>query len=233
MCCRRHSLTNDTALKLKKKEYYNIYTTKVIYLHRIEYAILNYLNEDVFIDELNNSFLNIHDKDIVAILGKSTEMERRPDRAYIINNHLIFFEIDERFFDHEKSIQRLKHIRSRLESKFENQSFNLHVVRLNVNADNEETAEKNMVIRKDFPLRDNVDQKDVGYVLSDHGIHVIENEFIPLVQNIHQDCLDQRDIENDEKLMIYEVNAFDLDHMLDWYVEQNEDERHLEYVSFI
>ena len=226
-------LTEDTALKLKKKEYYNIYTTKVNYLHRIEYAILNYLNEDAFIDELNNSFLNIHDKDIVAILGKSTEMERRPDRAYIINNHLIFFEIDERI-DHEKSIERVKHIRSRLESKFENhQSFNLHVLRLNVNADNEETAEKTMVIRKEFPLRDNVNQKDVGYVLSDHGINVIENEFIPLVQNIHQDCLDQRDIENDEKLMIYEVNAFDLDHMLDWYVKQNDNEKILEYVSFI
>ena len=226
-------LTDDTALKLKKKEYYNIYTTKVNYLHRIEYAILNYLNEDVFIDELNNSFLNIHDKDIVAILGKSTEMERRPDRAYIINNHLIFFEIDERFFDHEKSIERLKHIRSRLESKFENQSFNLHVVRLNVNADNEETAEKNMVIRKEFPLRENTEQKDVGYVLSDHGIDVIENDFIPLVQKIHQDCVDLKDIENDEKLMIYEVNAFDLDHMLDWYVEQNENERNLEYLTFI
>ena len=54
-------------------------------------------------------------------------MERRPDRAYIINNHLIFFEIDERI-DHEKSIERLKHIRNRLESKFENhQSFNLNV----------------------------------------------------------------------------------------------------------
>ena len=102
-----------------------------------------------------------------------------------------------------------------------------------MNADNEETVEKNMVIRKEFPLRDNVDQKDVGYVLSDHGIDVIENDFIPLVQKIHQDCVDQRDIENDEKLMIYEVNAFDLDHMLDWYVEQNEDERNLEYVSFI
>ena len=226
-------LTDDTALKLKKKEYYNIYTTKVNYLHRIEYAILNYLNEDAFIDELNNSFLNIHDKDIVAILGKSTEMERRPDRAYIINNHLIFFEIDERFFDHEKSIERLKHIRSRLESKFENQSFNLHVVRLNVNADNEETAEKNMVIRKEFPLRENTEQKDVGYVLSDHGIDVIENDFIPLVQKIHQDCVDLKDIENDEKLMIYELNAFDLDHMLDWYVEQNENERNLEYLTFI
>ena len=227
-------LTDDTALKLKKKEYYNIYTTKVNYLHRIEYAILNYLNEDAFIDELNNSFLNIHDKDIVAILGKSTEMERRPDRAYIINNHLIFFEIDERFFDHEKSIERLKHIRSRLESKFENhQSFNLHVVRLNVNADNEETAEKNMVIRKEFPLRENTEQKDVGYVLSDHGIDVIENDFIPLVQKIQQDCVDLKDIENDEKLMIYELNTFDLDHMLDWYVEQNENERNLEYVNFI
>ena len=203
------------------------------YLHRIEYAILNYLNEDAFIDELNNSFLNIHDKDIVAILGKSTEMERRPDRAYIINNHLIFFEIDERFFDHEKSIERLKHIRSRLESKFENhQSFNLHVVRLNVNADNEETAEKNMVIRKEFPLRENTEQKDVGYVLSDHEIDVIENDFMPLVQKIQQIVL-IKNIENDEKLMIYELNTFDLDHMLDWYVEQNENERNLEYVNFI
>jgi len=226
-------LTEDTALKLKKKEYYNIYTTKVNYLHRIEYAILNYLNEDSVIDELNKSFLNIHDKDIVAILGKSTEMERRPDRAYIINNHLIFFEIDERFFDHEKSIERLKHIRSRLELKFENQSFNLHVVRLNVNADNQETAEKNMVIRKEFPLRDNVDQKDVGYVLSDHGIDIIENDFIPLVQKIQQDCINLKDIQNDEKLMIYEVNAFDLDQMIDWYVKQNEDERNLEYITFI
>lgn len=42
----------------------------------------------------------------------------------------------------------------------------MNIVRLNVNADNEETAEKTMVIRKEFPLRDNVDQKDVGYVLS-------------------------------------------------------------------
>jgi hypothetical protein len=102
-----------------------------------------------------------------------------------------------------------------------------------VNADNEETAEKNMVIRKEFPLRENTEQKDVGYVLSDHGIDVIENDFIPLVQKIHQDCINLKDIQNDEILMIYEVNAFDLDHMLDWYVEQNENERKLEYVTFI
>ena len=88
MCCRRHSLNRRYYIKTKKKEYYNIYTTKVNYLHRIEYAILNYLNEDSFIDELNNSFLNIHDKDIVAILGN-----QRKFRAYIINNHLIFLKL--------------------------------------------------------------------------------------------------------------------------------------------
>ena len=33
--------------------------------------------------------------------------------------------------------------------------------------------------------------------------------------------------------MIYEVNAFDLDHMLDWYVKQNDNENNLEYVTFI
>ena len=114
-------LSENNLLKMKKKEYYNIYTTKVGYLHRIEYAILNKLNEDPFIDMLNQSSLNIHDKDIVALLGKSTEIEKRPDRAYLINNHLIFFEVDERL-DHEKSIERLRHIRNRLQSKFENMS---------------------------------------------------------------------------------------------------------------
>ena len=33
--------------------------------------------------------------------------------------------------------------------------------------------------------------------------------------------------------MIYELNTFDMDHMIDFYVKQNEDERNLEYVTFI
>ena len=38
---------------------------------------------------------------------------------------------------------------------------------------------------------------------------------------------------HDEKLMIYEMNTFNLNHMLDWYIEHNKNERKLEYVNFI
>lgn len=62
-----------------------------------------------------------------------------------------------------------------------------------------------------------------------YGIEVLENDFIPLVENIYRDCSDMIDIDNDEKLMIYEVNSFEIHHLLQLY----ENEQELKYVTFI
>ena len=159
--------------------------------------------------------LNIHDKDIVSIVGKTTTIEKRPDRAYLMDNNLIFFEIDETGADHEKSIERLLYLRNRLQSTFEDdRPINLHVFRFNIN----EQEENSMVERREFPS--GVEQKEVGYVLSKHGSNIIENDFIPLLENVYFDCEEMVDIENDKHLMVYEINASD--NMIDTYTEQNQ-----------
>ena len=159
--------------------------------------------------------LNIHDKDIVSIVGKTTTIEKRPDRAYLMDNNLIFFEIDETGADHEKSIERLLYLRNRLQSTFEDdRPINLHVFRFNIN----EQEENSMVERREFPS--GVEQKEVGYVLSEHGCNIIENDFIPLLENVYLDCEEMVDIENDKHLMVYEINASD--NMIDTYTEQNQ-----------
>ena len=209
--------TEKPELKQEKKDYYNIHTTKTRYLFRIEYAILCHLNDYPLIDQMNQEVLNIHDKDIVSIVGKTTTIEKRPDRAYLMNNNLIFFEIDETGADHEKSIERLLHLRNRLQTTFEDdRPINLHVFRFNTN----EHEENSMVERREFPS--GVEQKEVGYVLSEHGCNVIENDFIPLFENVYQDCIEMVDIENDKNLMIYELNVDDMDEMIESYVDQNE-----------
>jgi hypothetical protein len=207
--------TEDPELKQEKKDYYNIHTTKTRYLFRIEYAILCHLNDYALIDQMNQEVLNIHDKDIVSIVGKSTTIEKRPDRAYLMNNNLLFFEIDETGADHEKSIERLLHLRNRLQTTFEDdRPINLHVFRFNTN----EHEENSMVERREFPS--GTEQKEVGYVLSKHGRNVIENDFIPLFENVYQDCMEMVDIENDKHLMVYEINASD--NMINTYLEQNQ-----------
>ena len=65
-------------------------------MFRIEYAIICHLNEYSLIDQLNQELLNIHDKDIVSIIGKTTTIEMRPDRAYLINNNLIILKLMKR-----------------------------------------------------------------------------------------------------------------------------------------
>ena len=50
----------------------------------------------------------------------------------------------------------------------------------------------------------------------------IENDFIPLFENVYQDCIEMVDIENDKNLMIYELNVDDMDEMIESYVDQNE-----------
>jgi hypothetical protein len=208
--------TEDPELKKQKKDYYNIHTTKTRYLFRIEYAILCHLNDYPSIDQMNQEVLNIHDKDIVSIVGKTTTIEKRPDRAYLMNNNLIFFEIDETGADHEKSIERLFHLRNRLQTTFEDdRPINLHVFRFNTNEHEENSS---MVERREFPS--GVEQKEVGYVLSEHGCNVIENDFIPVFENVYQDCMEMVDIENDKHLMVYEINASD--NMIDTYLEQNQ-----------
>ena len=208
--------TEDPELKQEKKDYYNIHTSKTRYLFRIEYAILCHLNDYPLIDQMNQEVLNIHDKDIVSIVGKTTTIEKRPDRAYLMNNNLIFFEIDETGADHEKSIERLIHLRNRLQTTFEDdRPINLHVFRFNTNEHEENSS---MVERREFPS--GVEQKEVGYVLSEHGCNVIENDFIPLFENVYQDCMEMVDIENDKHLMVYEINASD--NMIDTYLEQNQ-----------
>ena len=207
--------TEDPELKKQKNDYYNIHTTKTRYLFRIEYAILCHLNDYPLIDQMNQEVLNIHDKDIVSIVGKTTTIEKRPDRAYLMNNNLIFFEIDETGADHEKSIERLLHLRNRLQTTFEDdRPINLHVFRFNTN----EQEGNSMVERREFPS--GVEQKEVGYVLSKHGCNVIENDFIPLFENVYQDCKEMVDIENDKHLMVYEINASE--NMIDTYLEQNQ-----------
>ena len=207
--------TEKPELKKQKKDYYNIHTTKTRYLFRIEYAILCHLNDYALIEQMNQELLNIHDKDIVSIVGKTTTIEKRPDRAYLMNNNLIFFEIDETGVDHEKSIERLLHIRNRLQTTFEDdRPINLHVFRFNIN----EQEENSMVERREFPS--GVEQKEVGYVLSKHGSNIIENDFIPLLENVYFDCEEMVDIENDKHLMVYEINASD--NMIDTYAEQNQ-----------
>ena len=209
--------TEDPELKQEKKDYYNIHTTKTRYLFRIEYAILCHLNDYPLIDQMNQEVLNIHDKDIVSIVGKTTTIEKRPDRAYLMNNNLLFFEIDETGVFHEKGIERLIHLRNRLQTTFEDdRPINLHVFRFNTN----EYEETSMVERREFPS--GVEQKEVGYVLSEHGCNVIEKDFIPLFQNVFQDCMEMVDIENDKNLMIYELNVDDMDEMIESYVDQNE-----------
>jgi len=209
--------TEDPELKQEKKDYYNIHTTKTRYLFRIEYAILCHLNDYVLIEQMNQELLNIHDKDIVSIVGKTTTIEKRPDRAYLMNNNLIFFEIDETGVDHEKSIERLLHLRNRLQTTFEDdRPINLHVFRFNIN----EQEENSMVERREFPS--GFEQKEVGYVLSKHGSNIIENDFIPLLENVYFDCEEMVDIENDKHLMVYEINVDDMDEMIDTYAEQNQ-----------
>ena len=209
--------TEDPELKQEKKDYYNIHTTKTRYLFRIEYAILCHLNDYPLIDQMNQEVLNIHDKDIVSIVGKTTTIEKRPDRAYLMNNNLIFFEIDETGVDHEKSIERLLHLRNRLQTTFEDdRPINLHVFRFNIN----EQEENSMVERREFPS--GFEQKEVGYVLSKHGSNIIENDFIPLLENVYFDCEEMVDIENDKHLMVYEINVDDMDEMIDTYAEQNQ-----------
>jgi hypothetical protein len=209
--------TEKPELKQEKKDYYNIHTTKTRYLFRIEYAILCHLNDYPLIDEMNQEVLNIHDKDIVSIVGKTATIEKRPDRAYLMDNNLIFFEIDETGVYHEKGIERLLHLRNRLQTTFEDdRPINLHVFRFNTN----EYEENSMVERREFPS--GVEQKEAGYVLSEHGCNVIENDFIPLFENVYQDCREMVDIENDKNLMIYEINVDDMDEMIESYVDQNE-----------
>ena len=221
--------TEDPELKKQKKDYYNIHTTKTRYLFRIEYAILCHLNDYPSIDQMNQEVLNIHDKDIVSIVGKTTTIEKRPDRAYLMNNNLIFFEIDETGADHEKSIERLLHLRNRLQTTFEDdRPINLHVFRFNTNEHEENSS---MVERREFPS--GVEQKEVGYVLSEHGCNVIENDFIPLFENVYQDCMEMVDIENDKHLMVYEINVDDMDEMIDTYAEQNQNINVSDYLMII
>ena len=208
----------DKELKKQKKNYYQINTRKTEYLFRIEYAIICHLNEYSLIDQLNQKSLNIHDKDIVSIIGKTTTIEMRPDRAYLINNNnLIIFEIDEKGVKHEKSIERLLHIRNRLQEKFEDDlPINLYVFRFNINEQEEKT---NMVERREFPS--GYEQKEVGYQISKYGCEIIEDEFLPVLEYVYSECNRKKNIENDKQLMIYEFNVPDMESMDKKYEEDN------------
>ena len=207
----------DKELKKQKKNYYNINTSKTEYLFRIEYAIICHLNEYSLIDQLNQELLNIHDKDIVSIIGKTTTIEMRPDRAYLINKNLIIFEIDEKGVKHEKSIERLLHIRNRLQEKFEDDlPINLYVFRFNINEQEEKT---NMVERREFPS--GYEQKEVGYQISKYGCEIIEEEFLPVLEDVYNECNRKKNIENDKQLMIYEFNVPDIESMNKKYEEDN------------
>ncbi len=207
----------DKELKKQKKNYYQINTRKTEYLFRIEYAIICHLNEYSLIDQLNQELLNIHDKDIVSIIGKTTTIEMRPDRAYLINNNLIIFEIDEKGVKHEKSIERLLHIRDRLQEKFkDNLPINLYVFRFNINEQEEKT---NMVERREFPS--GYEQKEVGYQISKYGCEIIEEEFLPVLEYVYSECNRKKNIENDKQLMIYEFNVPDMESMNKKYEEDN------------
>ena len=207
----------DKELKKQKKNYYNINTSKTEYLFRIEYAIICHLNEYSLIDQLNQELLNIHDKDIVSIIGKTTTIEMRPDRAYLINKNLIIFEIDEKGVKHEKSIERLLHIRNRLQEKFEDDlPINLYVFRFNINEQEEKT---NMVERREFPS--GYEQKEVGYQISKYGCEIIEEEFLPVLEYVYNECNRKKNIENDKQLMIYEFNVPDMESMDKKYEEDN------------
>ena len=207
----------DKELKKQKKNYYNINTTKTEYLFRIEYAIICHLNEYSLIDQLNQELLNIHDKDIVSIIGKTTTIEMRPDRAYLINKNLIIFEIDEKGVKHEKSIERLLHIRNRLQEKFEDDlPINLYVFRFNINEQEEKT---NMVERREFAS--GYEQKEVGYQISKYGCEIIEEEFLPVLEYVYNECNRKKNIENDKQLMIYEFNVPDMESMDKKYEEDN------------
>ena len=207
----------DKELKKQKKNYYNINTSKTEYLFRIEYAIICHLNEYSLIDQLNQELLNIHDKDIVSIIGKTTTIEMRPDRAYLINNNLIIFEIDEKGVKHEKSIKRLLHIRNRLQEKFKDDlPINLYVFRFNINEQEEKT---NMVERQEFAS--GYEQKEVGYQISKYGCEIIEEEFLPVLEYVYSECNKKKNIENDKQLMIYEFNVPDMESMNKKYEEDN------------
>lgn len=207
----------DKELKKQKKNYYNINTSKTEYLFRIEYAIICHLNEYSLIDQLNQELLNIHDKDIVSIIGKTTTIEMRPDRAYLINNNLIIFEIDEKGVKHEKSIKRLLHIRNRLQEKFKDDlPINLYVFRFNINEQEEKT---NMVERQEFAS--GYEQKEVGYQISKYGCEIIEEEFLPVLEDVYNECNRKKNIENDKQLMIYEFNVPDIESMNKKYEEDN------------
>ena len=207
----------DKELKKQKKNYYQINTRKTEYLFRIEYAIICHLNEYSLIDQLNQELLNIHDKDIVSIIGKTTTIEMRPDRAYLINNNLIIFEIDEKGVKHEKSIERLLHIRDRLQEKFKDDlPINLYVFRFNINEQEEKT---NMVERREFPS--GYEQKEVGYQISKYGCEIIEEEFLPVLEYVYSECNRKKNIENDKQLMIYEFNVPDMESMNKKYEEDN------------
>ena len=207
----------DKELKKQKKNYYQINTTKTKYLFRIECAIICHLNEYSLIDQLNQKSLNIHDKDIVSIIGKTTTIEMRPDRAYLINNNLIIFEIDEKGVKHEKSIERLLHIRNRLQKKFEDDlPINLYVFRFNINEQEEKT---NMVERREFAS--GYEQKEVGYQISKYGCEIIEEDFLPVLEYVYNECNRKKNIENDKQLMIYEFNVPDMESMDKKYEEDN------------
>ena len=207
----------DKELKKQKKNYYNINTSKTEYLFRIEYAIICHLNEYSLIDQLNQELLNIHDKDIVSIIGKTTTIEMRPDRAYLINNNLIIFEIDEKGVKHEKSIKRLLHIQNRLQEKFKDDlPINLYVFRFNINEQEEKT---NMVERQEFAS--GYEQKEVGYQISKYGCEIIEEEFLPVLEYVYSECNKKKNIENDKQLMIYEFNVPDMESMNKKYEEDN------------
>ena len=207
----------DKELKKQKKNYYQINTTKTKYLFRIECAIICHLNEYSLIDQLNQKSLNIHDKDIVSIIGKTTTIEMRPDRAYLINKNLIIFEIDEKGVKHEKSIERLLHIRNRLQEKFEDDlPINLYVFRFNINEQEEKT---NMVERREFAS--GYEQKEVGYQISKYGCEIIEEDFLPVLEYVYNECNRKKNIENDKQLMIYEFNVPDMESMDKKYEEDN------------
>ena len=94
--------------------------------------------------------------------------------------------------------------------------INLYVFRFNINEQEEKT---NMVERREFPS--GYEQKEVGYQISKYGCEIIEEEFLPVLEYVYNECNRKKNIENDKQLMIYEFNVPDMESMDKKYEEDN------------